>query len=210
MFESKLNDVQISDVFAKWKSDHFLFCRSLVEAHMESDYDPLFMHGRYRIVFRFAGDYKFCQVNAELPYMTHDSFYDWLNWAYQKAFDEFASFLNKNKDRNYMKVNYVDHRLTINEKEVIGQVEMNKWFNIKKVIFAEPATIVYWNDGSKTVVKCENEDYDPEKGLAMAISKRALGNTGRYYNTFKEHCHFDDVNMPNAVEVFFDDKNKNA
>ncbi len=57
---------------------------------------------------------------------------------------------------------------------------------IKKVIFNNPATIVMWADGTKTVVKAENEEYDPEKGLAMAISKKALGNKGSYYETFKK------------------------
>jgi hypothetical protein len=58
---------------------------------------------------------------------------------------------------------------------------------IKKVIFNAPATIVFWDDGTKTVVKCgENEEYDPEKGLAMAIAKKALGNQGNYYNQFKK------------------------
>ena len=58
---------------------------------------------------------------------------------------------------------------------------------IKNVIFNDPATIIHWNDGSKTVVKCgEGEVYDPEKGLAMAISKKVLGNKGNYYETFKK------------------------
>lgn len=53
---------------------------------------------------------------------------------------------------------------------------------IKDVIFAPPATIVYWSDGSKTVVKCSEKDvFDPEKGLAMAIAKRCGGNKGSYY-----------------------------
>ena len=55
---------------------------------------------------------------------------------------------------------------------------------IKKVIFNAPATIVLWADGTKTVVKATNEEYDPEKGLAMAISKKALGNKREYYHTF--------------------------
>ena len=58
---------------------------------------------------------------------------------------------------------------------------------IKRVIFNEPATIVYWDDGEKTVVKCkEGERFDPEKGLAIAISKKALGNRGNYFNEFKK------------------------
>lgn len=54
--------------------------------------------------------------------------------------------------------------------------------SIKNVTFAPPATIVYWSDGSKTVVKCSEKDvFDPEKGLAMAIAKRCGGNKGSYY-----------------------------
>ena len=52
---------------------------------------------------------------------------------------------------------------------------------IKKVIFNPPATIVLWFDNTKTVVKCQDGDeYDPEKGLAMAIVKKMYGNTGKY------------------------------
>lgn len=58
---------------------------------------------------------------------------------------------------------------------------------IKNVIFNDPATIVFWVDGTKTVVKCQEGDiYDPEKGLAMAISRKALGNRHDYYNVFKK------------------------
>lgn len=58
---------------------------------------------------------------------------------------------------------------------------------IKKVIFNDPATIVLWEDNTKTVVKSgEDETFDPEKGLAMAISKKALGNCGSYFETFKK------------------------
>ena len=53
---------------------------------------------------------------------------------------------------------------------------------IKRVIFNPPATIVYWSDCTKTVVKCNvNDIFDPEKGLAMAIAKRCVGNTSAYY-----------------------------
>lgn len=46
---------------------------------------------------------------------------------------------------------------------------------------------MFWGDGTKTVVKCQPGDiYDPEKGLAMAISKKALGNQGNYCNVFKK------------------------
>ena len=57
---------------------------------------------------------------------------------------------------------------------------------IKKVRFNPPATIVFWTDNTKTVVKCSGEDYDPEKGLAMCICKKMLGNKGNYYEVFKK------------------------
>lgn len=51
--------------------------------------------------------------------------------------------------------------------------------SIDKVIFNEPATIILWDDGSKTVVKCtDGEEYDPAMGFAMAYVKKLYGNTG--------------------------------
>lgn len=65
---------------------------------------------------------------------------------------------------------------------------------IKRVIFNGPATIVFWNDDTKTVVKCrEGDTFDPEKGLAMAIAKKALGNENGYYEDIKKW-------MPKAFE----------
>lgn len=81
--------------------------------------------------------------------------------------------------------------------------------NIMNVIFHDPATIVFWSDGTKTVVKCQSGDkFDPEKGLAMAIVKKMTGNTGSYCNIFKKWvkeeksketvimCTGDNTNMP--------------
>ena len=58
---------------------------------------------------------------------------------------------------------------------------------IKKVIFNPPATVVIWQDGTKTVVKCsENDTFDPEKGLAMAIVKKIYGNNNSFHKVFKK------------------------
>ncbi len=60
---------------------------------------------------------------------------------------------------------------------------------IKNVIFNDPATIVFWTDGTKTVVKCQEDDeFDPEKGLTMAIAKKVYGNKGSYCNVIKKWC----------------------
>ena len=77
--------------------------------------------------------------------------------------------------------------------------------SIKKVVFNYPATIVLWSDGSKTVVKCQDGDiYDPEKGLAMAISKKALGNKGNYCNEFKKWLPEEEEEEEGTVELRLD------
>lgn len=72
----------------------------------------------------------------------------------------------------------------VNTKPEIKEYYMN---NITKVIFNNPATIVFWRDSSKTVVKCNPEDtFDPEKGLAMACMKKLFGNHGFYNDIFRK------------------------
>lgn len=62
-----------------------------------------------------------------------------------------------------------------------------KFPSIKKVIFNNPATIVYWTDGSKTVVKCQDGDtYSKETGLALCLAKKAMGNKGNYNDIFRK------------------------
>lgn len=92
-----------------------------------------------------------------------------------------------------MKADIVNYRRT----------DKNTWFSayhltplrsfpsaIKKVIFNDPATIVLWDDGTKTVVKCQDGDeYSKEQGLALCIAKKCLGNKGNYNDIFKRWIH---------------------
>lgn len=80
-------------------------------------------------------------------------------------------------------------------------IDMSK--AIKKVIFNPPATIIFWKDGSKTVVKCDGEAFDPEKGMAMAISRKVLGDSYDYYNVFEKWCkkYKEPKSMPTPQEV---------
>lgn len=57
---------------------------------------------------------------------------------------------------------------------------------IKKIIFNDPATIILWEDGTKTVVKAHNESFDPEKGVAMCFMKKACDNKASFNNVFKK------------------------
>lgn len=79
---------------------------------------------------------------------------------------------------------------------------------IKNVIFNDPATIVLWGDGTKTVVKCQDDDfYSEEIGLALCIAKKALGNKGNFNNVFKKWIPEDkndnpDTEFENNVKLF--------
>lgn len=60
---------------------------------------------------------------------------------------------------------------------------------IKKVIYSGPCTIVLWSDGDKTIVRCKNEEFDKEKGLAMAVTKKFMGTNAsksNYNDIFKK------------------------
>lgn len=71
------------------------------------------------------------------------------------------------------------------ETEEIKEPVSNK---IKDVKFNDPATIVFWEDGTKTVVKVQDgEKFDKEKGLAMAIIKKSQDNSSKYYEIFKKY-----------------------
>lgn len=58
--------------------------------------------------------------------------------------------------------------------------------DIEKVVFNDPATIIIWGDGTKTVVKAQNEPFDKEKGFVMACLKKMLGNDNTFNKEIKK------------------------
>ena len=85
---------------------------------------------------------------------------------------------------------YTDNELTLTLENWIKfdkDYIIDRKEDIKKVIFNDPATIVYWKDGTKTVVKCQDGDvYDKEKGLAMCVAKKFFGNKGNFNKVFNK------------------------
>lgn len=84
---------------------------------------------------------------------------------------------------------------------------LSSWYNfervdeIKRVIFNDPATIIFWDDGTKTVAKCcDGDKYDAEKGFCIAYLKKTLGVeqfseelhkwVKEEADTKKEKCHY--------------------
>lgn len=78
--------------------------------------------------------------------------------------------------------------------------------DVEYIIFNDPATIVFWDDGTKTVVKVmEGEKFEKYAGFAMACMKKMFGSTSRAKAIMAE-C--DEDNWKSLVEEQKDKKQK--
>ena len=96
---------------------------------------------------------------------------------------------------DYLLKDIINEKARDAEKELNGYIKEKaktkiRTFNnrIDRVVFNDPATIIFWKNGDKTVVKCQpGEIYDEEKGLALAIIKHEIGNNcGCFNDIFKK------------------------
>lgn len=95
-----------------------------------------------------------------------------------------------NEEENKMNYNNIPARVTGNHMKIYAPVPIIKIPEIAKVMFNNPATIVFWADGTKTVVKCmEGQEFNEYYGVACAIMKRFFGNNSKasaFVEKFKE------------------------
>ena len=127
----------------------------------------------------------------------HDDYDEWTNYirkdnymtekAVKRAMTPTGVEITINGNNHFVsEVEFVQNYMEMPRVIVHGNIDYKPRPDIKDVIFSPPATIVFWTDNTKTVVKADDEPYDPEKGIAMAISKKMLGdNKYEYYNIFK-------------------------
>lgn len=72
---------------------------------------------------------------------------------------------------------------------------------ISKVIYSNPATIVLFDDGTKTVSKCANGDiYSREVGLAICLLKKIIGPTN-VHRIFEDWITMEDPAEVNVSDV---------
>jgi hypothetical protein len=114
---------------------------------------------------------------------------DFLDELIKEFIQSFVAMYNRIPELNGCEFRQIGARCwgkTMHIKQTLNRLYGNP-LAIKNVIFNDPATIVIWTDGTKTVVKAQDGDvFDPEKGLALAITKKALGNKGNYCNELKK------------------------
>ena len=124
--------------------------------------------------------------------------------------------MNSLKEMKQILTHYIDKKLlkTLSDKEIKGVFDMvsdtvhfypitlyEDRLTVERVIFNDPATIVFFSDGTKSVVKCQKGDkYSKEAGLSLAISKRMLGNK-EFHKTFEKFVEDTSLNALSSDDV---------
>ena len=79
---------------------------------------------------------------------------------------------------------------------------------IKKIMYKPPATIVFWNDGTKTVAVCEKGDaYNKELGFALCVLKKKYGNK-KVHDMLDKYVHSVSKYSKNDGAMVWEDKPK--
>lgn len=158
---------------------------------LREDYivDHIELHPKLRQFGHDTTFYKVCAI------VTHDN--HTLKNTCDITSDDIAKFCRddgfvaKQLAKDFLNATYGINSKTLKEKIQMKSQPKSACNPIKKVIFNDPATIVFWKDGTKTVVKSqEGAEFDPEKGLAMAISRHYLCDIcglERYDGIFKRY-----------------------
>ena len=132
---------------------------------------PLFDVGRKVI---FADDpmvYEVVLCDRTLPSYGGEYYYNLVNRKY-------------NIEREHVPQRMLKFAYSVDAAAHEMRVSANQPPVAKKVIFNNPATIVIWTDGTKTIVKKSKGDrYDREKGLAFCYLKKIYGKD--YYKIIK-------------------------
>lgn len=99
----------------------------------------------------------------------------------QQKYDLWKS-LNDAKEKHEELVNYENLREVQKKNKRLREM-------VKEVKFSGDRTIVFFNDGTKTVVQCQEGDtFDKEKGLAVACMKKLFENTNIFNEVMRKWC----------------------
>ena len=119
-----------------------------------------------------------------------------MNETEERIVETLIKYYERKTEMNILPCNNTNDLPTYNDK-LFNQVQnllftkfhlnRNSIPEIKELVFNDPATIIFWEDGTKTIVKTQNgEPFDKEKGFCMAVVKKLFGNKGNYYNIVDE------------------------
>ena len=133
---------------------------------------------------------KYCEITPKSYMESLNRVYETIARGYlsfQRIYD-FIYYKVKENLKMPLKSKYADLFKNV-ESFTISYIPKFDKNAIRDVIYNDPATIVFWNDGTKTVVKCQKDKgdtYNPELGLAMCIIKKMCDNKGNYNDVFNK------------------------
>lgn len=79
-------------------------------------------------------------------------------------------------------------------KKLTGGTDYMKKIDVEKIIFNGPKTIVFWTDGTKTIVSinCNEVGFDPEDAFRAAYTKKMFGTNSKIKRIIKEKSNYED------------------
>lgn len=105
-----------------------------------------------------------------------DSYNDCITYYFNGSTISFSCDDQEVADALISGIHNLANKKTKDKNTAISSNSLYNTFEIKDIKVNGPATIVFWADGTKTVVKCGPMDlYDVEKAVAMCFMKKALG-----------------------------------
>ena len=104
-------------------------------------------------------------------------FFDEIDEFIQTVYKELEQEINNSFLENELAEDEIDNDLNlIRMIEELEAEEQYDYLAIEKIIFNNPATIVIWADGTRTVVKaCKEDKFDKGVGLKTALLQRVFG-----------------------------------
>lgn len=90
---------------------------------------------------------------------------------------------------------YAYSRKILEELEVVMPAYRTIPDMIDRVLFNPPATIIFWKDGTKTVVKADPDEdpYIPYLGFCAAIVKKIFGTNSSIKKILKERSNYQEI-----------------
>lgn len=104
----------------------------------------------------------------------------------------------------------IKYGISLNEE--IEEPKSYKIPEIREIRYNGPATIIFWEDNTKTVVKVQPGEicYDPDKAFAMAVCKKLFGNKFNRHLTeaqkafekcYEEECEKECIRFDNLITM---------
>lgn len=152
----------------------------------DTDFDFQFMSPQALITWkqRTTDNLEYCLIEEDLGrvynFKTHDPRIRYGKKGYRLILGD---------QRGYKIITPYDSSGLNDNEEATAQNREDNAMNIKieRVIFSNPATIVIWKDGTKTVAKCRKGDtYSKEAGLAICYMKKVMGSRKKFLKVMKK------------------------